>query len=349
MIEGELIALGVDILLTYLFYELYKSNTQSANKLKKAPQCELNNELVQKLQGQESPHLAYACIEGTVHATSTPLQSHYRTEDQGVIHRIIKSEHRSKKSGGGFWADDVKTIIDHTYDVPMFIKNPEIAMSPEMLVISPLEANYLQESFYTTYDKFVPNESGALSKLIDRWWGDTVKGYQETEQMLKIGTHLLGVGEICLEDGKLKLKPPRVQGAKYILSTLGKNEIIKRLEKRGTIFKVITGLCSAVGLALLIFYLRKKYKQWLESQEYEEIRRARQTSTTTRQRDNGDDDGSAPDSQLCVVCLSNPRELVLLECGHICLCADCAEQLPRPRKCPVCRQTITRIIPTFIS
>jgi hypothetical protein len=29
----------------------------------------------------------------------------------------------------------------------------------------------------------------------------------------------------------------------------------------------------------------------------------------------------------CVICLTNPRELVLLDCGHVCLCMDCFGKL----------------------
>ena len=50
------------------------------------------------------------------------------------------------------------------------------------------------------------------------------------------------------------------------------------------------------------------------------------------------------------VCLQNPREVVLLECGHICLCSDCAVEIMRSRpQCPICRADIVRIMPAYLS
>jgi hypothetical protein len=40
----------------------------------------------------------------------------------------------------------------------------------------------------------------------------------------------------------------------------------------------------------------------------------------------------------CVVCLTEPRDTVVLPCRHLCLCDDCAQQLRfATNKCPVCR------------
>jgi hypothetical protein len=39
----------------------------------------------------------------------------------------------------------------------------------------------------------------------------------------------------------------------------------------------------------------------------------------------------------CSVCLTNPRDTILLPCRHVCVCAECRAQLPR---CPICRASI---------
>ena len=31
-----------------------------------------------------------------------------------------------------------------------------------------------------------------------------------------------------------------------------------------------------------------------------------------------------PEGQSCVVCLGHQREVILMDCGHVCVCADCA-------------------------
>jgi len=47
----------------------------------------------------------------------------------------------------------------------------------------------------------------------------------------------------------------------------------------------------------------------------------------------------------CVICLSEPSNIIFLKCGHYCVCVDCNKQLKK-RCCPLCREkildTITR-------
>lgn len=40
---------------------------------------------------------------------------------------------------------------------------------------------------------------------------------------------------------------------------------------------------------------------------------------------------------MCVVCVSNQREVAVLPCGHLCLCIEC---YPRLQLCPICRARI---------
>jgi len=46
----------------------------------------------------------------------------------------------------------------------------------------------------------------------------------------------------------------------------------------------------------------------------------------------------------CIVCMDAPFETVFLECGHLACCASCSEKL---KLCPICRNTITRVVPIF--
>ena len=52
----------------------------------------------------------------------------------------------------------------------------------------------------------------------------------------------------------------------------------------------------------------------------------------------------------CRVCLQNPREVILLECGHIALCSGCAAQIMRSGQgCPICRSEIVRVMPAYLA
>eukprot|EP00611_Tribonema_gayanum_P012999 TRINITY_DN2374_c0_g1_i3.p2 TRINITY_DN2374_c0_g1~~TRINITY_DN2374_c0_g1_i3.p2 ORF type:complete len:277 (+),score=62.06 TRINITY_DN2374_c0_g1_i3:1350-2180(+) len=60
----------------------------------------------------------------------------------------------------------------------------------------------------------------------------------------------------------------------------------------------------------------------------------------TRGGASGSGGGNAP----CVLCLDADRRIALLPCGHLCLCAGCAERVVEPDgggRCPVCRGAVT--------
>jgi hypothetical protein len=56
---------------------------------------------------------------------------------------------------------------------------------------------------------------------------------------------------------------------------------------------------------------------------------------------------AAEDARTCVVCLDAQRAVVLLPCRHNVACAACAESLPRPRLCPVCREPVAELLCYF--
>ena len=51
------------------------------------------------------------------------------------------------------------------------------------------------------------------------------------------------------------------------------------------------------------------------------------------------------DTKECIVCFSDPHEVVLVPCGHFCLCGGCAHQIKEiSGKCPLCRGDIVQIV-----
>jgi len=53
---------------------------------------------------------------------------------------------------------------------------------------------------------------------------------------------------------------------------------------------------------------------------------------------------SMNDSELCKICMDNPVDCVMLECGHMCTCTTCGKQMA---ECPICRQYVVRVVRTF--
>nr|XP_061831318.1 uncharacterized protein LOC133616183 [Nerophis lumbriciformis]XP_061831319.1 uncharacterized protein LOC133616183 [Nerophis lumbriciformis] len=54
--------------------------------------------------------------------------------------------------------------------------------------------------------------------------------------------------------------------------------------------------------------------------------------------------GSMVHASRCTICLSHQRSCVFLECGHVCTCTLCYDALSEPKKCPICRATIDRMV-----
>lgn len=50
------------------------------------------------------------------------------------------------------------------------------------------------------------------------------------------------------------------------------------------------------------------------------------------------------DAKQCVVCLDNPRKLMIKPCNHYCLCENCWKQLT---KCPICTERIVKVETIF--
>lgn len=241
----------------------------------------------------------------------------------------------------------MKNVIQDTIQTVPFVLKRWLGKETQIQVCEPLAASFLTDDLTVVHDAFTPSESGGIvSRGLDRLFGEVTKGYHETEKMLLTNTLLLGIGEIVITDGKLQLLPPR-SGAKYILTKRSKAEVIKSLESRSFWIKALVITTGVIGASLLLHILYKMYKR--RSSEIERqtfIRKVRELRAQAERRSTSAGEDVSQEN-LCVVCLANPREVVLLNCGHVCVCADCVAALPEPLLCPVCRQSVERYVPTF--
>lgn len=244
-----------------------------------------------------------------------------------------------------FRTDLKNTIQDKVQTVPFLLKRWLGKESKtEIFVNEPTAANFLMNDLSITHDSFEPAESGnVVSRGLDRIFGDVNKGYHETEKMLLTNTLILGIGEIALIDNKLQLQPPR-NGQMYILTKMSRAEVIKKLEIKSFWVKFFMISTGVVGASIVLYIVHKRYKEWKRNRTREQFRATVQV-LRAQSRDGEEDERYA--GNLCVVCLTNSREIVLLDCGHICLCADCVVILPQPLTCPVCRSPVDRYITTY--
>ena len=225
--------------------------------------------------------------------------------------------------------DTERTISSSVSSVPFVLSGKAF----NVCVSDPLAAQNLE--YKTVFDKFEPASNQTVTDSLLQWAsGDKTKGFQIIEEMLEVGSTLTGVGEIRLtEDGVVRLGPP-APGFTYFLSQLTIDGIVKQFQSNKKIWKTVSFVfaCGSGILFLVSFYFYwRRRKERLENQEI--LRQIRE-----------DDQGFEQNGEVCVICLDQPRNVVILDCGHICACRGCAEQL---HECPVCRARIARLIPTY--
>ena len=311
----------------------------------------LDSEAVQDLKQYVQDHgtlsedykdisVPYVIIRGSVQAAKTSLHSHYFQDIQGVIRQFSVTEHKRSLSRAGFWYDSSRTIQTSSNAVPFYIG--QVLVDHE---------NAYELDLEVTYDKFDP----APNSLGDHVWGwvvgDRSKGVSSTEKMLVNNTELTAIGELVKTGDKLTLQAPENEDFYLIKDT--PKALIKKLEGGSSAIKVCLMIFSGLGLAIGAYAGYKYYKKWKEWKDSQRSRDTLRTIIDNRQSDNHHQEQlSSPlsEHQYCVVCLGQQREVILLDCGHVCVCANCAAEIMRTtRTCPVCRAYIERVAPAYIS
>ena len=98
---------------------------------------------------------------------------------------------------------------------------------------------------------------------------------------------------------------------------------------------------TIVTICMLLFYQKAQDESKKSQKAHEELLRLK--------RKKAKESGRAADDQMCSVCLTNPLEMLLKPCGHICLCHQCLTLLlnnsygqpsSSQPKCPICREDV---------
>ncbi|NWH68932.1 MUL1 ligase, partial [Geococcyx californianus] len=242
--------------------------------------------------------------------------------------------------------NDYEKVIHQRTNTTLFdLVPPGDSASVTVRVMKPLDAAEL--SLETVYEKFHPSVQSFTDIIGHYISGERPKGIQETEQMLKVGTALTGVGELVLDNATIKLQPPK-QGMPYYLSTVDFDSLLQKQESSVRFWKILTIISGFATCTVLFFILRKQYRHHRERQHLkqmqDEFRQAQERLMREMNVEGGETIKNA-----CIVCLSNTKSCVFLECGHVCSCSECYCALPEPKKCPICRQAISRVVPLYNS
>lgn len=109
--------------------------------------------------------------------------------------------------------------------------------------------------------------------------------------------------------------------------------------------RFLTIILGSIGIVIIGMIAQRWWTKRIRRLNEEAVRRRRDASQRSRRR-------CARDRQLnelqqCLVCYQNPREIILLPCGHVCLCLDCSERIND--LCPVCRAEIQSKATAYIA
>ncbi|XP_067131684.1 mitochondrial ubiquitin ligase activator of nfkb 1-like [Centruroides vittatus] len=340
----ELVCLGFDIACFTLFYTLYNKGKKNVEEMKAAPILEIDKNLKSTVSSYENAVIPYGIIRGNVQSKSIPLRSTHVQDVTGVIKKIAISEYKVMWSPVlRFWSETKHDIKSTLNAVPFVLKNESSWQKAFVDVEEPFSCETLPLT--TVYDQFTPVEQNFGSTVIGWLRGERTKGFQELEEMLLEGTVLTGIGKITIENNVVKLKPPS-DGLSYYLTAMSKETVLRKLNDDVKFLRAISILSGVVGVFLITWITKSLYTNWKRKFERERDARRREELRRTRNRYGVQEE--RPNAPTCVVCLTNSVEMMILECGHACLCADCAEEIERRRQCPVCRSTITRVVTTFL-
>ncbi|XP_020489650.1 mitochondrial ubiquitin ligase activator of nfkb 1-A [Labrus bergylta] len=343
----EAVCLGASLGLTSVCYYLYTKSRTSLDKLDDAPHLNIDGKLRDILKVTPGACLQYAVIEGTVQPVGEPLTSHFQKEYVGVLQKFNLTEHRLVwNSLSRTWSDSERVLHQRVNAVPFLLVGSD---DTTVKVLSPLQA--LGDHMEITHEKFHQVNYG-LGDIVGQYLsGEKLKGQLETEEMLKVGATLTGVGELILDtDGTLNLRPP-ANGSPYFLSTTDFDTLRGEQESSAVLWKVLAIASALAGAAALLWVGRRYYNQlkvrWEQEQERRDFERLQaELPRVSAQVQGLDQDNEENTENACVICLTQPRNCILLDCGHVCCCHSCYQALPK-RTCPICRQNITRVVPLY--
>ncbi|XP_039999911.1 mitochondrial ubiquitin ligase activator of nfkb 1-A [Xiphias gladius] len=346
----EAVCLGTSLALSGICYYLYRKSRSTVDKLDDAPHFTIDGKLKDILKVTPGACLQYAVIEGAVQPVGEPLTSNFQKESVGVLQKFMLREHRLVWNGlSSTWTDSERVMHQRVNAVPfVLVGSDETAVK----VLCPLQASGVHMEI--THEKFHQVNYG-LGDIVGQYLsGEKLKGQLETEEMLKVGATLTGVGELILDtDGTLNLRPPS-NSAQYFLSIMD-FDTLRRDQENVVVWWKALAIASALAGAVVLLWVGRRYyyhlkDRWEREQERREFERLQAEAPRARAAVAGPEAlQEVVEDQIenaCVICLCRPRNCILLDCGHVCCCHSCYQALPQ-RRCPICRQNISRVVPLY--
>lgn len=157
-------------------------------------------------------------------------------------------------------------------------------------------------------DVFNPTVPSVMDHIWGFFAGIRQRGVQSTEKMLREGTTITGIGELVYshDSSTLRLQPPS-NGAPFYLTNMQVTSLIKKLNGSKRNYKWMCLLFGTIGLVIGGLIIRKYWQH--KDRMLQETRRRQQREESRRRRRRELRDQNLPESQICVVCKTNPIEV----------------------------------------
>lgn len=331
---GEFIALGIDSIIFGICLKQYFYCKTAITAVKDAEFHEVNSSLNDLVQKSPDNKIKYIAIRGAIKSIGEPICSIYNKVITGVIHKLSVKEHVVVRTTSGYWSDQEHTMQEVYSSVPFVLKRGR----HQIEIMDAMAAEILDME--TISDFFEPSAPTFIDYLWGFFTGHRQRGLQTTEEMLKEGSVITGIGELtrsALKPDSLVLQPP-VDGTPYYLTTMSLSSLLRKLDDRKKVYKWLCLIFGAIGFFIGGIVVRRYLKDREKQKLANELRKSLEESRKERRQRVRDT--NLRDDQLCVICLTNPQEIILLPCGHVCLCEDCS--LDYTLTCPVCREPVNR-------
>jgi len=366
VLEG--FALGLDGIVLGFLFKSYESCSAYIEALKEAEQVDIadlgqfsapksrNRSWFQFWKSNPTPSKdtsdshRYVCVRGRVEPVdnSKLLQSNDKLST-GVIHRVVTKEIATVRNGSRFWVEEERVVKNVQHEVPWRLRPEETRSKQSVQISDGLSADHLDMT--VVRDEFTPAPL-SFSAWLGGWVaGQQLKGTQEVEEIIMEGSLVTAVGELVVNsDGTMYIRSPSScnQRFPFFLSNMPFNDLLSTYENLVSVCKWSILLFGGVGAVICYLMirnrLRQRYNRRRTTSEDDILRQLQQSRLPPDENPQGD-------WQRCVVCLTNNREVIVLPCGHVCLCADCMILINQQeqRNCPVCRQQIVNIARAFVS
>ncbi|XP_022127953.2 mitochondrial E3 ubiquitin protein ligase 1 [Pieris rapae] len=335
---GEAVILSVDSLILGFCVKQLSKCKHILNALQTAPVLDIDNSLNKEINKYPNYVIPYVVVRGLVKPLGNPITSNYNQSVTGVIQRLIIKEHVIARTSAGFWSDQTRTIHEFCNSTPFVLTNGKYSIE----VVDALSAELLDLDVIS--DKFEPMSPGVIDHVWGFFSGVRQRGLQTMEEMLRDGSYITAVGELSRTSSGLKIQPPK-DGLPLYLTTSTKSSLLNRLASSRDFLRVLLVLFGSVAAIASGRIAYKYIKRRRRRQADENLKKQLAAGRRERRAQNRDKDLS--EVQLCVVCSDNPKEIILLPCGHVCLCEDCSENIRD--NCPICRERIHSRAPAFIT